>query len=370
MDAERNGESRIPSHPDVPKDATAAAMEAQKAASAEEAARVAKRAARLDELTKARSQRLSDFLGPERAAALGEFLTTHRKQAEAKLEKERPERAEKVRKELERESRAALNAFGQKQGIDFDALLETLQDGEEEIAEAMRVDPGKKAAQPIPEEEVPKDIRDQSHNPPVVFRAPYPGWAYSWSWSSTGYSWSGTHFLRNDVGEIGNQQTFVTTTNGGNYSGSAQYRASVGVWFQMPTAGRIEAWFELEGVGGNHDQWMRWDYIFPWSWPRGTSRLDVNFVMTTVGQRSGSSSEIPAFLSGQSQVYPRAPSIGGTTGTWVHLYSDRVYEPGEWVLVWGGIRTDLSSSSNDIHLRNGVNQRSLLRSARIQSTGG
>lgn len=370
MDAGHNIQSHIPSHPEVPKDARLGVVEAQRALFADDVALLAGRASRIDELTGAREQKLTDLLGGEVRAALDEIVAAGRRDAEQRLKDVPPERAEKVRRAMQDEGRHTIEAFASEHGVDLDAVREAAAESDEDLTEAMQIETSKDVATSVPDEEVPEDIRDQSHNPPVVFRAPFPGWAYSWAWQAAGYSWRGDRFLREGIGEFGNHIEFNTPTNGGNYSGTGHYAASVGFWYQMPTPGRIDAWLEVERVGGGIDQWMRWDYIFPWSWPRGSSQALQNVVMVTQGQRSGSSSEIRGYVDSRAQTYPRYPSAGSPIYNWFHLFSDRAYEAGEWVLVWVGLRNDISSTSNDIHLRNASGGTYLLRSARVQSTGG
>lgn len=365
----------VPAHPDVPAEAHNKAVEHQSASQLAQVKQLQKRAAQRKKLVERLREQLPKSLGPNLFNVYTKYVAEQEKSAAERLGKVKdPDAMREERKRLQAESEESARAFVGKHGIDLarvQSLVDKMIGDFGEAGDALPTRDGK-VVKVVHSDDVPAAIREKKTNPWTIFRAPFAGWSWYYTTNLHGYEFRPTLHLDSGTGLIGNGNSLVAPRNDGGIYGEADYNAAVAFWYRMPAAGLLEAWIELEAVQDFTISNMRWEYIFPWSFPSGAANINAYVTLKADGPRPGEWQR--AWVDSYGQSFPR-PGSGDSvyyppgSRHYFHLFSDQVFDAGTWVLVQVGSLTTNSCRTNQIYATSDAIYRWRVVTAQVHSTG-
>lgn len=204
-------------------------------------------------------------------------------------------------------------------------------------------------------ENVPEEIRLGATKAPAapaiawsIYRPPYAGWAWSYSWYSSGFGVSFDRFLDSNSGLVGSWTYLTDGDAGDSDSAWVDYRTSVGFWYQMPAAGLLDVWIEGQPAKDRHyislsDEWG-------WSDSSVAQRNYLTLKGTAGTTSSGVSLAEMSWLTESGYTDGHWDNEYLTIGAsyWAHLYSDIAFAAGQWVYVEVGNRNWNQAYANDV----------------------
>lgn len=365
----------VPAHPDVPFEAHNKAVEHQSAAQLARVKQLQKQAAQRRKTVERFKEQLQKSLGPNLFNVYTEYVARQEKTVAERLRKVTdPGAMREEGKKLQAEGEQSAKAFAGKHGIDLTRIQGLVDKMIGELGEAGDALPKRdgKVVKVVHPGDVPAAIREKKTNPWTVFRAPFAGWSWYYTTNLSGYEFRPTLHLDSGVGLIGNGNSLVAPRNDGGIYGEAEYNAAVAFWYRMPAAGLLEAWVELEAVQDFTISNMRWEYIFPWSFPSGAATIGAYLTLKVDGPRPGEwqrswvdsyGQSFPRPGSGDSRYYPPG------SRHYFNLFSDQVFAAGTWVLVQVGSLTTNACRTNQIYATSDASYRWRVLAVQVHSTG-
>ncbi|GAB4365151.1 MAG: hypothetical protein Kow00121_01480 [Elainellaceae cyanobacterium] len=304
------------------------------------------------------TEKLRSLLGDEKYAELRAYIAAEkREKARALLPPHGPQMSREDLQKLQAHKYEKSLLFLHKLGVelsDLKALNKVNSNAQNQLIPPAPERDGKPVGL-IPPNEVPEEIRHDSKvaiAPATAawtaYRPPFPGWAWSYSWSSSGFGINFDRFLDTAAGLVG---SWTYLTDGDASDGDVAwlgYNSSIGFWYQMPSAGLLDVWIEVQPALDRHylslsDEWG-------WSDSSVAQRNYLTLKGTAGTASSGISlAEMSWFTeSGYTDGYWDVQYLTSGSTYWAHLYSDIAFAAGQWVYVEVGNRNWNYCFANDV----------------------
>lgn len=214
-------------------------------------------------------------------------------------------------------------------------------------------------------EMVPKDV----HNPWVVKQAPYPGWAWDYNWHKSdepNYP-SFTNYLDPVAGELGTYtHTHVSGADDSDDS-YVRYRTAMRFWYQMPAAGLVEVWMEMQCIDTPFSGWLSDE----WGWSDSACDQESHARLQVISPGPGAprySTILDYRRTGTTANWSNDVTAAGNN-RWAHLFSTDTYPAGAWLLLDVGTQEWNHFWSNDVSIHSAMTQRWFLKHVYVRSTG-
>ncbi len=220
----------------------------------------------------------------------------------------------------------------------------------------------------IPTSQIPHDLRAGRTNPWVSITPPYSGSSWQYGWSRRGGMDPRLSGVANaTTGEVGSHQRVWDSDASDNSFMHIDYRNRVGVFFQIPVTGLVEAYIELQNIGSYHQ--VIHDDEFGWS--SGTARVGSRITMQVVSPSESSESSAVAFEVRRSGTDFSDWGNGYTLGNsyWAHLFSNQLYTAGQMLYLLVGSYEYLHETVNDVSYNDQVTYRWFIPRIWLRSSG-
>ncbi len=215
----------------------------------------------------------------------------------------------------------------------------------------------------------PEDVPDDVHNPWAIYRPPYPGsaWAYSWYRSDEPNTPSFARYLNRFSGQLGTYSSIRVSGADDSDSSWVNYRTAMRFWYHIPAAGMAELWMRLQCISTPYSGWLDDE----WGWSDSACDQESHAYVRVISPSLG------AFRFGTILDYRRTGTDASWSNQtaapgahrWAHLFSSDSYPAGTWLLLEVGTREWNHFWSNDVSIHSAMTQRWFLDSVYVQSTG-
>ncbi len=218
-------------------------------------------------------------------------------------------------------------------------------------------------------EMVPKDIR----NPWVSLSAPYPGWAWAYSWYKTDEPSYPTfaRYLDAASGEIGTS-THIQVTGADNSDKSfVRYRTGIRFWFRLPAAGMAEVWLHMQCINTTYSGYFYDEWGISWAACNQESHAYLRVIVPEPDVTlppSRKSTILDYRKTGRMASWVREIADPGDS-RWCHLFSVDVYPGGTWLLLEVGTEEWNEFWTNDVSIRSNLWLRWFLKRVYVRSSG-
>ncbi|HXS41092.1 MAG TPA: hypothetical protein VN766_12980 [Stellaceae bacterium] len=150
------------------------------------------------------------------------------------------------------------------------------------------------------------------------------------------------------------------------------YNTAIRIWYQMPTAGLIEAWIEGQVASAHHRVSLHDE--FGWSDSDAWQHDYLTFNATVGGSSSAvQMSEMSWFSEeGNTDGYWDNEYLTEGASYWANLVSDRsvIIPAGAWVLLEVGMTNFNATFANDVTVYSTMDFRWIIKQVIVHSTGG
>jgi hypothetical protein len=356
METDYSSQSHVALHSEVPFEIRQAVFENRIADEHADIKRSGEFASKIKHIAEEYDEKLRKFMGAEKYEQFREYIAEKmREQAKVLVPPRGPEMSREELNQLRVQRKEMGLAFLNKLGIDLKELKALNESARSRFAKLTFSGSNKDSqSMMILPEDVPSSIRSDKLDivaPAVawsVFTAPYPGWAWNYSWYVRGFSASYDRFLNSASGLVGSWTYLTDGDAGDNDAAWVRYNTSVGFWYQMPTAGLLDVWIEGQPASDRHylslyDEWG-------WSDSSVEQHNYVTMKATAGSTSSGLSLALMSWFteSGYTDGHWDVSYLTLGSSYWAHLYSDISFAAGQWVYVEVGNRNWNYCFANDV----------------------
>lgn len=375
MRTEYQSQAQMPYRNDVPFETRQAAIEERIAAEQASVKRAGEDAKNLALASQEYRDDLVKLLGHDKYAQLRAYVHEQKRYARKFLLPPRgpemsKEEVDRFRGERREESLAFLNQLGIAPSK-LQSLSQRVGTRIKQLGPSHPVRDGKRVMLQLPSD-VPQEIRAGKTNPWTYFAPPYPGWAWSYTGFNAGFTFIPTLYLDPGIGLVGNINHLQDTDASDNDYGHMVYNTAIRIWYQMPTAGLIEAWIEGQVASAHHRVSLHDE--FGWSDSDAWQHDYLTFNATVGGSSSAvQMSEMSWFSEeGNTDGYWDNEYLTEGASYWANLVSDRsvIIPAGAWVLLEVGMTNFNATFANDVTVYSTMDFRWIIKQVIVHSTGG
>lgn len=287
-------------------------------------------------ISRDKQARLRDFVESEKRSFAERMFTGAEKQlANAEIAKIMTERAAKGAQ------------FMQRSGIDAAALAKVQKDFRKAFERAFKPEvpmyEGKPVRVLLPGE-IPQAVREGKLNPWVVKVAPASSWAWWYDGWTDGFGFDPTLHLDRAAAYVGNT-SYLHDGDASDWDAALiDFETRVGWWYQMPSAGLLEVWVEMQPSEclhylSLHNEWG-WSDSFISQYCYATFRVS--------GGTYGTSTASYHWWDGYTSDHWSIRHLTPGSSYWFHFFSKEAYAKDVWVRPEAGMMSHHYAYANDV----------------------
>jgi hypothetical protein len=284
----------------------------------------------------------------EKQAAMHEFVEEEKKRFDSRMFAgvEKPLSNSDIARALADRSAKTLQ-FMQRHGIDAGALGKVQADFRKAFAHVFKPEVPVRDGRPIRvmlPGEIPAAVREGKLNPWAERRAPCDSSAWWYNGWLDGFGFTPTLHLNGAAGYIGNG-SYLHDGDAGDFDWACvDFETRVGWWYQMPAAGMLEVWVELQPAECLHQLSL----YNEWGWSDSYVSQYSYATFRVSGGTSGSSTASYHWWDGYTSGYWALRHLSPGSSYWFHFFSKEAYAKNAWVIPEVGMLNHHYTYANDV----------------------